>query len=189
MSDAQGTGRPGRYVRSTGGLIGSMIVLVVAVLGVVVFRDAFRTTPTYEPDHVDWRSLIVSVQQQGLTPAYPAPLPQGWYAKDAAFAPGHRPAVDLELTTSEGHFVGMHQEDADVQGLVEDLVGKGTVERQDPVTIPSAVGNTWHEWVDPDGDHAYSTDLHRETLLVYGSAPVAEIKQLIGTLSTAKLKP
>jgi hypothetical protein len=175
-----------------------MIVLVVAVLGVVVFRDAFRTTPTYEPDHVDWRSLIVSVQQQGLTPVYPAPLPKGWYAKDAAFDPGAPtsctarcvpPSVDLEFTTSENHFVGMHQEDADVQGLVDDLVGKGTVERQDTVTIPSAVANTWHEWVDPDGDHAYSTDLHRETLLVYGSAPVAEIKQLIGTLSTAKLNP
>ena len=32
--------KPGRYNRSTGGLIGSMIVLVVVVLGIVVFRGA-----------------------------------------------------------------------------------------------------------------------------------------------------
>jgi len=188
VSDAQGPGRPGRYNRSTGGLVGSMIVLVVAVLAFFVFRDAFRTTPSYEPEHVDWRSMIVSVQQQGLKPAYPAPLPAGWYAKDAAFASGDRPSVDLELTTDEGHFVGMHEEDTDVRSLVDDLVGSGTLERGQ-VTISSPVGSTWQEWVDPDGDHAYSTDLGRQTLLVYGSAPVTEIKQLIGTLSTEKLKP
>ena len=188
MSDAQGTGRPGRYVRSTGGLIGSMIVLVVVVLGAVIFRDAFRTTPSYRPDRVDYRSLIVSVQQQGLKPAYPAPLPKGWFVKDAAFAPGDRPAVDLEMTTDQGHFVGMHQEDADVHTLVDDLVGTGTVPG-DKVTIDSRVGSRWQEWTDPDGDHAYSIDRRHETLLVYGSAPVAEIKRLIGTLSTAKLKP
>jgi hypothetical protein len=188
VSDAQGTGRPGRYVRSTGGLIGSMIVLVLVVVGAVIFRAAFRTTPSYQPERIDYRSLVVSVQQQGLKPVYPAPLPHGWYVKDASFAPGDRPSVDLEMTTDENHFVGMHQEDADVRGLVDDLVGTGTVEGGE-VTIPSPVGSTWQEWTDPDGDHAYSMDLHRETLLVYGSAPVAEIKQLIGTLSTAKLKP
>jgi hypothetical protein len=188
VSDAQETGRPGRYVRSTGGLVGSMIVLVVVVVGVVVFRAAFRTTPSYQPHPVDYRSLIVSVQQQGLKPAYPARLPKGWYVKDASFAPGDRPAVDLEMTTSAGHFVGMHQENADVHNLVDDLVGTGAVEGG-KVRIDSPVASSWREWTDPDGDHAYSADLHRETLLVYGSAPVSEIKRLIGTLTTEKLEP
>src|SRR3954468_4352357 len=46
VSQASETGRPGRYQRSFGGLIGSMIVLVLVVLGIVAFRGAFRNTPS-----------------------------------------------------------------------------------------------------------------------------------------------
>lgn len=188
MSETQQTGRPGRYVRSTGGLIGSMIVLVLVVLGVVVFRAAFRTTPRYDPEPIDYRSLVVSVQQQGLRPAYPAKLPQGWFVKEASFAPGDRPTLDLALTTADEHFVGTHQEDRDADELVHDLVGSGA-SRGDEVTIASDVGSRWQEWVDTDGDHGFSTRLDDETLLVYGSAPVSEIRQLIGTLTTDELRP
>ena len=53
VSEASGTGQPSRYNRSFGGLIGSIIVLVLVVIGIVLFRGAFRNTPEYQPDDVD----------------------------------------------------------------------------------------------------------------------------------------
>ena len=41
---ATGPGKPGRYSRSTGGLLGAMIVTVVVVLGWVGFRAVTTDT-------------------------------------------------------------------------------------------------------------------------------------------------
>src|SRR3954463_2040844 len=100
-----------------------MIVLVLVVVGIVIFRGAFRNTPEYEPEHVDYRSLVVSIQQAGLTPAYPRELPAGWYVKDTTFDMGDRPVLDLALTTAGDHFAGIHEEDAAVDELVDTYVG------------------------------------------------------------------
>ena len=95
MSEVQQTGKPGRYNRSTGGLIGSMIVLVLVVLGIVVFRGAFRDTPEYDPEPVEYLDLVASIQQTGIMPAYPPTLPDGWFVKDARFEPTDRPVFSL----------------------------------------------------------------------------------------------
>ena len=188
MSEASGTGRPGRYNRSTGGLIGSMIVLVLVVLGIVIFRGTFRDTPTYEPDHIDYLSLVTSIQQQGLEPAYPAELPDGWYVKDASFTPGDRPVLDLAMTTDDGHFAGLHQEDASVQGLVSTLVGEDAIQGDD-VDIDGTVAPTWETFTDPDGDSAFAAQVGDDTVLVYGSASEDELRALVESLTTDQLDP
>jgi hypothetical protein len=165
-----------------------MIVLVLVVLGIVVFRAAFRDTPTYEPDHVDYRSLVVSVQQAGLTPAYPTGLPHGWYVKNAQFRPGDRPVLDLALTTSDGHFAGLHEEDEDVHALVDTYVGTDATEG-DPVTIDTPAASRWRTFSDPGGDHGYAAEVGGQTVLVYGSAPDDELRTLVGSLTTQKLEP
>jgi Protein of unknown function (DUF4245) len=188
VSEASGTGRPGRYNRSTGGLIGSMIVLVLVVLGIVIFRGTFRDTPTYEPDHIDYLSLVTSIQQQGLEPAYPAELPDGWYVKDASFTPGDRPVLDLAMTTDDGHFAGLHQEDASVQGLVSTLVGEDATQGDD-VDIDGTVAPTWETFTDPDGDSAFAAQVGDDTVLVYGSASEDELRALVESLTTDQLDP
>jgi hypothetical protein len=188
VSEASGTGRPGRYNRSTGGLIGSMIVLVLVVLGIVIFRGTFRDTPTYEPDHIDYLSLVTSIQQQGLEPAYPAELPDGWYVKDASFTPGDRPVLDLAMTTDDGHFAGLHQEDAAVQGLVSTLVGEDATQGDD-VDIDGTVAPTWETFTDPDGDSAFAAQVGDDTVLVYGSASEDELRALVESLTTDQLDP
>jgi hypothetical protein len=182
------TGRPGRYPRTTGGLLGSIIVLVVAVVAIVLVRGMFRETPTYEPEHVDYLALVASVQQAGLTPAYPPELPEGWYVKDATFTPGDRPVLDLAMTTEDDHFAGLHQEDRSVDELVDTYVGGDAVEG-DPVRISGAVAPQWRTFSDPGGDHAFATELGEETLLVYGSASEAELRALVDSLTTAALTP
>lgn len=188
MSEASGTGRPGRYTRSTAGLIGSILVLVLVVLGIVVFRGAFRETPEYEPEPIDYLALVTSLQQTGYEPAYPARLPEGWFVKNAPFVPGDRPVFDLAITTADGRFAGVHEEDRDADELVEDLVGPGADEG-DEVSIGGSVAPRWETFVDTDGDHAYAATVRGQTVLVYGSADAAELRELVGSLTTETLDP
>jgi hypothetical protein len=188
VSDASQTGRSSRYQRSFGGLVGSMVVLVLVVVGIVVFRGAFRNTPEYEPEHVDYRSLVVSIQQAGLTPPYPADLPSGWYVKDATFDSGDRPVLDLALTTADDHFAGLHEEDEDVDELVDTYVGTDATEGK-AVTLDSPVAKRWRTFTDPGGDHGYAAEVGGQTVLVYGSAPDDELRTLVESLTTARLRP
>ena len=186
MSEATETGRPGRYQRSTGGLIGAILVLLAAVLGFVLFRGAFRETPTYEPAHIDYVALVISVQQTGLEPAYPDRLPDGWYVKDASFDPGDRPVLDLAMTTDDDHFAGLHQEDRSVEDLVDTYVGEDAVEG-DEIAIDGTVAPSWQTFSDPGGDHAFAAQLGDDTVLVYGSAPEDDLRGLVESLTTARL--
>jgi hypothetical protein len=165
-----------------------MVVLVLVVLGIVVFRGTFRNTPEYEPDHVDYRSLVVSVQQAGLTPAYPAELPEGWYVKDASFDTGDRPVLDLAMTTADDHFAGLHEEDEDLAELVDTYVGTDATEGG-TVALDSEVASRWRTFSDPGGDHGYAAEVGGQTVLVYGSAPDDELRTLVESLTTAPLKP
>ncbi len=179
--------RPGRYNRSTGGLIGSMIVLLVVVLGLVVFRGAFRETPDYEPEHIDYLELVTSVQQAGLTPLYPPQLPEGWYVKDASFDSSDRPSLDLVFATDDGHTAGLHQEDASERDLLTTYVGDGATE--DPSRTLTTDGTTWTAWVDTDGDHAYTTEHGEDTVLVYSSGDPDALTALVASLTDVPLKP
>jgi hypothetical protein len=187
VSEVSDTGRPGRYQRSFGGLIGSMIVLVLVVLGIVVFRGAFRNTPSYDPEPVDYEAVVTSLQQGGLTPVYPATLPQGWFAKDVWFERGDRPQFDLALMTSDEHFAGLHEEDESVEALVDTLVGTDAT-RGDTVTIDSEVAPRWQTFSDPGGDHAFAAEVDGQTVLVYGSAPEEELRTLVESLTTDRLR-
>lgn len=188
MSQASETGRPGRYTRSTNGLIGSMIVLVLVVLGIVVFRGAFRTTPEYQPEPVDYLSLITSVQQTGLTPAYPPSLPDGWYVKEASFEPSDRPALDLAMTTDDERFAGIHQEDRGIDELVDTYVG-GDATEGDPLSVSGSVAPTWQTFSDPAGDHAFAAEVGDLTVLVYGDADEDELRAVVESLTTAQRTP
>lgn len=179
--------KPGRYNRSTGGLIGSMIVLVLVVLGIVVFRGAFRDTPEYEPEKIDYRELVTSVQQLGLKPVYAPELPAGWSVKDALFTQGDRPALDVVFTTDDAHTAGIHQEDASEHDLLSTYVGDGVTEDDDG-TLTTDIG-TWTAWVDTDGDHAYTAEHGDDTVLVYSSGDPQALRTFVESLTDAPLTP
>ena len=186
-STAGGPAKPGRYQRSTGGLLGSMIVLVVVVLGIVVFRAAFRATPEYKPDPIDYRALVTSVQGVGLTPVYPPRLPAGWSVKDASFTPGDRPVLDIVLSTDDQHTAGLHQEDAAERTLLATYVGTGVSEDRGG-SLRTAVG-TWTRWTDTDTDHAYTTQVGGQTVLVYSSGDADALTAFVRSLTTDQLQP
>ena len=188
MSEVQQSGTPGRYNRSSGGLIGSMIVLLLVVLGVVVFRGAFRNTPEYDPEPVDYLELVASIQQAGLTPVYPATLPDGWFVKEARFDPTDRPVLSLAMVTDDEKFAGIHEEDRDVEELVATYVGSEATEG-DEVQIEGSVAPTWQTFSDPGGDHAFAAEVGGQTVLVYGDAGEDELRDLTASLTTDALTP
>lgn len=181
MSQAPETGRPGRYERSFGGLIGSMIVLVLVVFAIVVFRGTYRDTPEYTPSDVDYDALVESVQEAGLGPVHALELPAGWSVKDASYRPGERPVLDVVFATDDERTVGIHQEDASEQDLLDTHVGEEATETG--ATLTTAVG-TWTGWIDSDDDHAWTTEVGDETVLVYSSGDPDELRAFVETLTT-----
>ncbi|MBA2954079.1 DUF4245 family protein [Nocardioides sp. MAH-18] len=181
MSQAPETGRPGRYERSFGGLVGSMIVLVLVVLGIVVFRGSFRDTPEFEPPEIDYPALVASVQHAGMRPVYAPELPDGWTVKDASYRAGERPALDVVFATDDGHTAGIHQEDASERDLLESYVGEQAAESGETLTTP--VG-TWTGWDDTDDDHAWTTEVDDQTVLVFSSGDADELRAFVESLTT-----
>ncbi|MDF1605378.1 DUF4245 family protein [Nocardioides sp. YIM 152315] len=186
MSQTAPTGKPGRYQRSFGGLVGSMIVLVLVVFGIIVFRGTFRDTPEYEPADIDYVEMVTSIQQLGLEPVYPPALPDGWTVKDASFESGDRPAIDLVFATDDDHTAGIHQADESESTLLGTYVGDGASETGETLTTDLA---TWTGWDDTDDDHAWTTELGDDTVLVYSSGDPDELTTFVESLTTAPLAP
>ena len=184
MSETSETGRPGRYDRSFGGLIGSMIVLVLAVFAFVIFRGTFRDTPEYQPDRIDYPALVTSVQDLGFRAVYAPELPQGWTVKAASFDSGERPALDVVFTTDDERTAGIHQEDASERDLLDTYVGEGA--QEDGETLTTAVG-TWTGWQDTDSDHAWTTEVGDDTVLVFSSGDADALRTFVESLTTEPL--
>lgn len=180
-------GAPGRYQRSTGGLVGAVIVMVVLVLLFVAFRAFFRQTPTYTAPEVDYLSTVEVLQQAGTDVVYPRDLPSGWSAKDVHVTPGARPSFDLSLTTADGSFAGLHEGYETRSSLLTTYVDPAPTQVGE-VQVDGSVAATWTGYADDGGDHAFvaevgsGTDAH--IVLVYGSADADELRDLLGRLTT-----
>ncbi|QIG44293.1 DUF4245 domain-containing protein [Nocardioides anomalus] len=189
MSDTpeQGRERPSRYTRSFGGLIGAMVVTVVFIAGYVAFRAVTRDQPDVKQD-VDYLAQVSELQGADVTVVFPCGLPDGWRATSTDFERGDPPTWGIGFVTDDDEFVGVRQEQSDVDDLLETYVDKSADEGEDASPENSLGVSTWQTWSDDGGDHAFSTTLagplDGQTLLVYGSASVAQQEELVGRLST-----
>jgi Protein of unknown function (DUF4245) len=174
--------QPSRYTRSFGGMIGALVVTVLFVLAFVAWRGLFRGDAEVTPEPVEWQERVELAEEAGLTVVHPRELPAGWIATSTELSAGDDPRWGLGVLTAEGDFIGIREQDASVEELVRTYVDE-KAEAGDDATVPSAVADTWQTWSDEGGDHAYATELGDEVVLVYGSAPVAEIETYIGLLT------
>jgi len=179
------TGRPGRYPRSTNGLLGALVITVVMILGFVGFRALTSTSPDMRPERVDYLGAVQGAQATGYRVAYPPTLPKGWIADSVQVQPGRRGSWSVGMLTDEQKFVGVHQEDADLTDLLHTYVDENPTEGR-PVTIDSPVGNRWRSFSDSGGDHAYALEMGRQWILVYGSAGTTDLRVIASELTTAK---
>ena len=188
MRDVVVSEQGGRYQRSFEGLIGAIIIIVVVVLAFVVFRGVFSDPPVQDLPEVDYREEVLGLQSNGIDVVYPADLPEGWQATEVRYQPGERPRFELNLFTDDDDFVGIRQVEEDVDDLLEES-GMEDADEADPLTGTAAgdVAGRWDAWSDTDGDHAYTTEVAGETVLVYGSVGADELADLVARLTTEAL--
>ena len=172
-----------RYQRSFNGLIGAMIVTVLFVLAFVGWRSLFRNDVDDRVEPVDWTESVQVAKQAGLDVVRPRELPDGWTATSVDLRAGDEPRWGLGVLTDEGRFVGIRQQDTSVSDLVETYVDEDASEG-DEVRVDSAVSDTWQTWTDDGGDHGYAAEVGDDVVLVYGSAPAADIEAYLGLLTT-----
>jgi hypothetical protein len=177
-----GQGQPSRYTRSFGGMTGALIVTVIAVLAFVAWRGLFRTDVDDTPVAVDWQESVELAEQAGLQVVHPRELPAGWIATSVDLSAGDDPRWGMGVLTDDGRFVGIRQQDASVDALVELYVDEKAESGED-ATVASEITDTWQTWSDEGGDRGYSTEIGDEALLVYGSAPVEDIEAYVGLLT------
>ena len=120
--------QPGRYQRSAAGMVGALLVTVIAIGAFVAFRAVNRNDLDVEPETVDYLESVTNLQDSGREVAYPPTLPAGWRATSLDVVPGDRPAWGLGMLTDDGAFVGVRQEDEDADDLVETYVDKDAAE-------------------------------------------------------------
>lgn len=166
-------------------MAGALIVTILAVAAFIGFRALNRDPLEVQPEALDYLSVAAQAQQMGLEPAYPARLPDGWIA--TSVAAGREPgAWTVGMLTDAGDFVGIQQGGDTLDGLVSTYVDERAVEG-DPVTLPTEVASQWRTFSDSGGDHAYAAEVGDQPLLVYGSADDADLRTLLGLLTTAPL--
>lgn len=178
------SGRPGRYQRSAGGLIGAMVVLVVVVLGFVGYRELFRTDGAVDPEPVDYLGAAASVAATGLPVVAPDPLPQGWVATSADLdrEQRDRPLWRLGMLTGDERFVGVRQGERTPEELLEGAYPDGDPEPGPAVELESPVAGTWDTW-QVDDERAYTATVRGTVVLVHGSAGADGLEEAIGRLT------
>ena len=121
-----------------------------------------------------------------MSVVYPPALPEGWMPTSVAFDPGERPAWGVGMLTDDGKFVGLRQEDDDLDSLLETYVDEDPVEG-DTISVDGAIVPEWQEWSDAGGDHAYAATVGDFEILVYGSAPTDDLLTIVRSLTDAPL--
>lgn len=160
--------KPGRYNRSVGGLVGSMIVLVVAVIAFVAFRGAVRADPEMEVESFDYVASVRAAQDAGFPAAYPTALADGWQATPGGFGRGDVPEFSLNFLTDTDGYVGIKVA-ADGAGAVLTRVLGEQYESEPEVEVANSddlLGGTWDAYSEGD-----DTAIVRE--LPAGAASVA----------------
>jgi hypothetical protein len=173
-----------RYQRTSGGLVGAMLVTVLAVFAFAAFRAVTRDNEPTPVRTVDYAATVkVARADKQLLVLAPERLPVGWKATSATYERGASPSWHLGILTEKGKYVGVEESRSSVQDLVDEHVD-ADAQRGADIKI---AGVTWQSWTDAGGDYAVARALQLggrtvESWLVVGTAPEAEIDEFAGTL-------
>ncbi|NPC95796.1 DUF4245 domain-containing protein [Nocardioides sp. zg-DK7169] len=182
-----GTGRAGgtrRYQTSMAGMVGAMLVLLVAIGGFMLLRGVTSDAPEVEVEAVDYLGAVRDQQRIDRRVVYPRTLPDGWKATSIDYVPGRRPAWGIGMLTDEGTFAGVRQQDEAVDVLLDQFVDEETTTRES-LTAPGAIAREWEGYADEGGDTAFAAEVGGETVLVFGSADAEDLATLVDLLTFA----
>jgi Protein of unknown function (DUF4245) len=175
--------QPGRYERSTSGMVGALIVTLLVILGVVALRACNSTDPDVKPHHVDYLKQVRYAQRTGAELVYPASLPAGWFATSIDFSAGPRPGITLDTLTDDQQYAGFVQSPIAAPVLLTTYVDPSPTSGG-AVSVPGSIVPTWQKWTDSGGDTALVAHWHHESLMVFGGASLAQLEDLASRLTT-----
>ena len=174
--------QPGRYQRSFSGMIGAMVVLLLAVGAFVLFRDVNREDPVSPVKAVDYQGPVEYARDNAdFDLLAPDPLPEGWIVTSVTFdqaSDRREQAWHLGSLTDELLYVGLEQAPRPVSAMVEEFVDPDAVQGDDV----EVAGRTWETWSDAGDDLALVNDSGDVTTLVVGRVPQETLEELIVTL-------
>jgi hypothetical protein len=182
---AEPTGRPGKYQRTTAGLVAALVVTAVAIVVAIWVMGLFRDETEVKPEAIDLPGTITDAQDAGLQPVYPTSLPDGWIATGAE-VPSDGDGFEIRMLTGDEHFIGIREaKRSSAVELLHTYVDEDPSEADD-YTSDGQVAKDWAGFEDAGGDSAYAAELpHHEVVLVYGSAPAEDLQQVVDSLTTA----
>lgn len=181
---AAGSGGGGRYSRTSSGLLGAMLVTVLAVVAFAAFRSFFRDNDPTPVRSVDYAATVRAARaEEKLLVVAPERLPSGWTATSATYTSGATPTWHLGTLTEQRRYVGVEESRSSIADLASEYVDADARRGKD-VTI---AGDRWQTWTDAGGDYAVARSLRTagrtvESWLVVGTAPEREIRDFAATL-------
>lgn len=177
--------RGARYQRSIGGMVGALIITLLAVGAFVGFRALNRDPLEVTRDPVDYLPVVAELQRQGDEPVYPSRLPDGWVATSVDLRQGATPSFGVGMVTDADTFVGVRHGGDTLDGLLATYVDESFVEGE-PATVETEVADQWRTFSDDGGDRAYAAEVGGLPLLVYGTADDEDLRTMLGLLTTAQ---
>jgi hypothetical protein len=168
-------------------MVGALLISLIVIGAFVAFRAINRDELEVEPEAVDYLETVRALQDEGVTVVYPPSLPEGWIATSVDFQPGQRPAWGLGLLTDDEKFVGIRQEDTPLEDMLDTYVDENASEAA-TTRISSDVAQSWRQFEDAGGDHAFAAQLDDQWVLVYGSADPADLQAFVERLTTEPLE-
>ncbi|MCW2857047.1 MAG: hypothetical protein JWR52_2662 [Marmoricola sp.] len=173
-----------RADRSVAGMVVALLVAVGAasawyLLAKPNSRDV-NPVPT-----VPWQIWVnAGAADHRLALQVPSELPTGWRATSANYQTGVSPRLDIGLLTANGKFVGLEESLDPTSDMLSQYVDKSATQGKD-VTLG---GHVWQTWTDAGGDYALirtvrAVDGNQQRILVYGSAPDAQIRTYAAALT------
>ncbi len=180
--------RPSRYDRNFGGLLAAMLVTVLFVGGYVGFRALTRDQPELDPD-VDYASCVAYLQEADVTRRLSAGAAVGLAGQRHPLRPRQPTGVaDRPASRTRTSSSGWSSSRSDVDDLLTQYVDESPRQGDDASPENGLGATSWQTWSDAGGDHAFSTELSSgplagQTLLVYGSAPVADQETVLRALT------
>jgi hypothetical protein len=173
--------QPSRYQRSTGGLVGALVITLVVIAGYVAFRAETRGDLAVRPDNVNYREAVQALHEAGTDVVHPTSLPAGWRVTSIDSEPGRRLVWGMGILTPSG-FAGLREEDRSLDELVTEYVDEHATRGSD-TRLSGDLGGDWETFRDAGGDHAFGLERAHDTLLVYGSASESDLRRLAASLT------
>ena len=160
-----------------------MVVTLLVIGAFVAFRALNRDELETRPEPVDYLEQARLAQDAGLEVVYPRELPSGWRATSVNVAPGERPVWGVGMLTAQDRFVGIRQEDDQLDDLLSTYVDENVEDRPEE-RVDGSVAERWQVFEDDGGDLAYAAELGDQWLVVYGSADEQDLRLVLERLTT-----